>query len=104
MNTIGLDVGGTHTDGVILNAEGKAVAWGKTTTTPHLGDGIRTIIAKLLVQANIKPDAIQRVVMGTTHATNAIFAFRRSAAAYCACPRWYKCRCGGRLLRHAAAV
>lgn len=72
MHTIGLDVGGTHTDGVILNAEGKAVAWGKTTTTPHLGDGIRTIIAQLLAQTNIKTETILRVVMGTTHATNAI--------------------------------
>lgn len=72
MVTIGIDIGGTHTDGVLLDEQGNTLAWGKTTTTVCLSDGIKTIIEMLLDQAALSPQSIGSVVMGTTHATNAI--------------------------------
>jgi N-methylhydantoinase A/oxoprolinase/acetone carboxylase beta subunit len=72
MYTIGIDIGGTHTDGVLLNANGKSLAYGKTMTTAPLHEGVKTMIASLLKQTNVAPHAIRNVVMGTTHATNAI--------------------------------
>lgn len=72
MYTIGIDIGGTHTDGVILNAQGKSLAHGKITTTIPLHQGVKTLITQLLKKTSIDPHAIKSVVMGTTHATNAI--------------------------------
>jgi N-methylhydantoinase A/oxoprolinase/acetone carboxylase beta subunit len=72
MYTIGIDIGGTHTDGVLLNAQGKSLAYGKTTTTFPLHEGVKIMIAHLLKQTGAAPDSIKNVIMGTTHATNAI--------------------------------
>ncbi len=72
MYTIGIDIGGTHIDGVLLDNQGKNHAWGKTTTTALLNEGVKIILEQLLKQAAIPPNAIDSVVIGTTHATNAI--------------------------------
>lgn len=72
MYTIGIDIGGTHTDGVLLNSQGKIQSWGKSTTTIDLEAGVKIIISSLLAQAYISPADIQAVMIGTTHATNAI--------------------------------
>lgn len=76
MCTIGIDIGGTHTDGVLLDEQGKSLAYGKTTTTVPLHEGVKIMIAHLLNQTNIVPHAIKSVVIGTTHATNAILEGR----------------------------
>lgn len=72
MYTIGIDIGGTHTDGVLLDSQGRNHAWGKTTTTASLEKGVKTMIEQLLKQPHLSPASIQRVTIGTTHATNAI--------------------------------
>lgn len=72
MYTIGIDIGGTHTDAVLLDAYGKTIAWAKATTTSPLTDGIKGIIQNILQQAHLSPGYIKTVIMGTTHATNAI--------------------------------
>ncbi len=72
MYKIGIDVGGTHTDGVLLDWQGKSHAWGKTTTTASLEAGVKTIVKQLLTKAHLSPCSIQNVIVGTTHATNAI--------------------------------
>jgi len=72
MCTIGIDIGGTHTDGVLLDAGGRSMAYGKTTTTAPLQEGVKIMIAHLLKQTGVTPHAIKSVVIGTTHATNAI--------------------------------
>jgi N-methylhydantoinase A/oxoprolinase/acetone carboxylase beta subunit len=67
---IGVDVGGTNTDAVIL--DGKRVrASIKRPTSPDVSSGIRTAIADLLTQASLTPAAIEAVMIGTTHFTNA---------------------------------
>ena len=49
---IGVDVGGTNTDGVILS-EGKVLVSEKTTTTEDVGDGVFNIIKTVLTKGNI---------------------------------------------------
>lgn len=72
MTTIGIDIGGTHTDGVLLDNTGKSIVYCKTTTTFHLHEGVKNIILDLLTTSKIDPRAIISVMMGTTHATNSI--------------------------------
>ncbi|HVC65519.1 MAG TPA: hydantoinase/oxoprolinase N-terminal domain-containing protein, partial [Candidatus Dormibacteraeota bacterium] len=67
---IGIDVGGTNTDAVLL--EDDAVAAGvKTPTTPDVTAGITRALAALVEQA---PGArlAHAVMIGTTHFTNAV--------------------------------
>jgi len=67
---IGIDVGGTNTDAVLLE-DGRVGAAVKTATTPDVTTGITRALAGLVAQA---PDArgAQAVMIGTTHFTNAV--------------------------------
>ncbi|KAI0031377.1 hypothetical protein K488DRAFT_86866 [Vararia minispora EC-137] len=75
---IGVDVGGTNTDGVLLepfaleDADRGILAWHKSPTTPDPSDGIEVCITKLLTSANIDPAEIASVTIGTTHFINAV--------------------------------
>lgn len=67
---IGLDVGGTHTDVVLLGTEGVAKEV-KVLTDPS--DLFNTVLTSLeRITDGIKPDTISRVVLSTTLTTNAI--------------------------------
>ena len=67
---IGLDVGGTHTDVVLLSNEGVARTVKVPTDPTHLFD---TVLKGLdAVMADIDPVSIKRVVLSTTLTTNAI--------------------------------
>ena len=70
MRRIGIDVGGTNTDAVLLE-EDRVAAAVKTPTTPDVTTGITRALAGLVTQA---PDArgAQAVMIGTTHFTNAV--------------------------------
>ncbi len=67
---LGIDVGGTNTDGVIVDDAGAVVAAMKTATTPEPLDGIRTVMAGVI--EGIDRAAIGQVMLGTTHPANAI--------------------------------
>ncbi len=70
---IGIDVGGTNTDAVLVNADGEVLAWTKTPTTDEPADGIQEALAAVL------PDdrsTVASVALGTTHALNAILRRR----------------------------
>jgi N-methylhydantoinase A/oxoprolinase/acetone carboxylase beta subunit len=67
---LGIDVGGTNTDGVIVDDLGAVVAAQKTATTPEPLDGIRTVMAAVI--AGVDKSAISQVMLGTTHPANAI--------------------------------
>ncbi|KAL0475089.1 hypothetical protein QR685DRAFT_549745 [Neurospora intermedia] len=82
---IGVDVGGTNTDGVILDPSLASfspsrgiLAHIKTATTPNPSDGIMTAITSMFTQleatnADIHPeDTIASVTIGTTHFVNAV--------------------------------
>jgi len=72
--SIGIDIGGTHTDAVLVDSQNKIVAATKTETTPSLEQGVKTVIAELLQQ--VDSSAITGIFVGTTHATNAILERR----------------------------
>ncbi|MBA3896020.1 MAG: hydantoinase/oxoprolinase family protein [Sphingomonadaceae bacterium] len=67
---IGVDVGGTNTDAVILDGD-RVRASIKRPTSSDVSGGIQAAIAGLLLQADLKPNAIEAVMIGTTHFTNA---------------------------------
>jgi N-methylhydantoinase A/oxoprolinase/acetone carboxylase beta subunit len=72
---IGIDVGGTNTDAVVmLDREVRAAC--KTPTTADVGSGIRAALAEVLRQAQVAPSAIGAVMIGTTHFTNAFVQAR----------------------------
>ena len=77
--SIGVDVGGTNTDAVVLDGAGAVLAWTKQPTTDDVTGGIRAGIAHVLDEIGPERDRVSRVMLGTTHATNAIVQ-RRSLA------------------------
>jgi N-methylhydantoinase A/oxoprolinase/acetone carboxylase beta subunit len=72
MYKIGIDVGGTNTDAVILDYENRVMQSTKTATTPDVETGILNALEQVLSKASVNPKDIKYVMLGTTHATNAI--------------------------------
>ena len=73
---VGIDVGGTNTDAVLMEGT-DVLGWRKTPTTADVGTGIVTVLRELLAQTQARPADIQAVMIGTTHFTNAIVERRR---------------------------
>jgi N-methylhydantoinase A/oxoprolinase/acetone carboxylase beta subunit len=75
---IGIDVGGTNTDAVVLGADGRVIAKAKRPTTADVTGGLRAALDAVLAELGPAPvqDRITRVMLGTTHATNAILERR----------------------------
>jgi N-methylhydantoinase A/oxoprolinase/acetone carboxylase beta subunit len=71
MKRIGIDVGGTNTDAVLLTDERVAHAV-KTPTTPDVTAGIRRALALLLEAEPQAAHGLEAVMIGTTHFTNAV--------------------------------
>ena len=68
---IGIDVGGTNTDAVVL--DGRTVAgWAKRPTTPDVTAGVAAALTAVLAESGIPRDRIMAVMVGTTHFTNAV--------------------------------
>ena len=67
---IGLDVGGTHTDVVLLNRQGIVRDIKVPTDTSNLFGTVLEGLAK--VMTGVEPEAVRRVVLSTTLTTNAI--------------------------------
>ena len=68
---IGIDVGGTNTDAVLM--DGAAVLSStKTPTTANVSQGIATALRDVIADAGIDTAAIDGVMIGTTHFTNAV--------------------------------
>ena len=67
---VGIDVGGTNTDAVIIDAEGSVISAVKVATTPEPIDGIRESLSMVL-HGNDKT-RLGKAMLGTTHPTNAI--------------------------------
>jgi N-methylhydantoinase A/oxoprolinase/acetone carboxylase beta subunit len=67
---VGIDVGGTNTDAVLLDGDAVMHAV-KTPTTADVTRGITTALRELLAAAP-SPGAIDAVMIGTTHFTNAV--------------------------------
>jgi N-methylhydantoinase A/oxoprolinase/acetone carboxylase beta subunit len=68
---IGIDVGGTHTDAVLMD-DGRVLAWHKAETTRDVTGGIIDALTHLLQQQRASPADIKAVIIGTTHFVNAV--------------------------------
>ncbi len=69
---LGIDVGGTNTDAVILDEKNKVVAKCKETTTTDVSSGINKAVDRVLQDSAVNQSDIMDAMLGTTHATNAI--------------------------------
>ncbi|MDX6726813.1 MAG: hypothetical protein QOK49_1618, partial [Baekduia sp.] len=75
---IGIDVGGTHTDAVLLDAAHEVLAKAKVPTTSEVTSGVRAALDGVLAGGD--EGVIRRVthvMVGSTHAMNAILERRR---------------------------
>lgn len=72
---IGIDVGGTHTDAVILR-EDEVVAATKALTSADVISGVTAALDEVLKQSGAPQSAIETVMIGTTQFTNAIIERR----------------------------
>ncbi|HEU0115425.1 MAG TPA: hydantoinase/oxoprolinase family protein [Thermomicrobiales bacterium] len=73
---IGVDVGGTNTDAVLMNGA-TVVAKIKTPTTEDVTGGIATALRHVLATSDARPGQIAAAMIGTTHFTNAVVERRR---------------------------
>ncbi|CAG9988708.1 unnamed protein product [Clonostachys byssicola] len=84
---IGVDVGGTNTDGVILDLSKSSdpdrgiVAWKKASTTSNPSDGIINVIKEMFQDSHIDPEDVASVTIGTTHFINAVVEMDQSRLA-----------------------
>jgi len=72
---IGFDVGGTFTDGVLME-EREVLAKAKALTTQDVTGGIVNALDEVLAQSGVDPAGIAMVSLGTTHTTNALIERR----------------------------
>jgi N-methylhydantoinase A/oxoprolinase/acetone carboxylase beta subunit len=75
---IGVDVGGTNTDAVLVDGH-DVLAEAKTPTTPDVTGGISAAIRGLVESSGVGVSHVQAVMIGTTHFTNAVVEARRLA-------------------------
>ncbi len=73
---IGIDVGGTNTDAVLMDGL-TVIAKIKTPTTEDVTGGITTALRHVLETSGTPTEAIAGVMIGTTHFTNAVVERRR---------------------------
>ncbi|HET7094456.1 MAG TPA: hydantoinase/oxoprolinase family protein, partial [Thermomicrobiales bacterium] len=73
---IGVDVGGTNTDAVLMDGTA-VVAKIKTPTTEDVTSGIATALRHVLDASGVGPGQIAAAMIGTTHFTNAVVERRR---------------------------
>jgi N-methylhydantoinase A/oxoprolinase/acetone carboxylase beta subunit len=69
---LGVDVGGTNTDAVILDQSGTLLARAKVSTCPDIRSGIERAVDIVLAAPGVEARRVRRVMVGTTHAANAI--------------------------------
>ncbi|EEP81448.1 conserved hypothetical protein [Uncinocarpus reesii 1704] len=78
MYRIGVDVGGTNTDAAILDITASekqsrgVLASSKTSTTPDVTSGIKSVIENVLQKSAVDTKDILSVAIGTTHFVNAV--------------------------------
>ncbi|WP_380169920.1 hydantoinase/oxoprolinase N-terminal domain-containing protein [Kineococcus sp. DHX-1] len=76
---IGIDVGGTNTDAVLLDDDGSVLAAVKCSTSADVSGGIVAALSGLQDRRAFDPAGIRAVMIGTTHFINALVEARRLA-------------------------
>lgn len=69
---IGIDVGGTHTDAVLLDKDYQVLAQTKCSTTEDVSSGIYAAMREVIALSGVPREQITYAMLGTTHCTNAI--------------------------------
>lgn len=72
---IGIDVGGTHTDAVVLDGA-DILASTKVLTSQNVRDGVVNALDEVLAQSGGKVGEVEAVMIGTTQFTNAVIERR----------------------------
>lgn len=72
MYKLGIDVGGTNTDAIIIDEHLRVIASLKTPTSKDIYEGINQSIHDVLTIADIDKSQITQAMLGTTQCTNAI--------------------------------
>lgn len=75
MYRIGVDVGGTNTDAVLMQGR-TVVASNKAATSSDIAGGVIRSVSKLLERAAVEPSDVGAVMIGTTQFTNALIQRR----------------------------
>jgi len=73
---LGIDVGGTNTDAVVLDRADGLVAKAKRPTTADVSGGIAAAVDAVLSAPGVERGRVTHVMLGTTHATNAVLERR----------------------------
>jgi len=73
---MGVDVGGTNTDAVLMDGS-TVLGWTKQPTTGDVSSGVAAAITAVLEQVGVAPGAIASVMIGTTHFANALVERRQ---------------------------
>lgn len=79
MYRIGIDVGGTNTDAIILDENHHLIHAVKSPTSLDIKTGIETSLRNLLQKSNIDKTQITHAMLGTTQCTNAIVERKKLA-------------------------
>ena len=79
MYKIGIDVGGTNTDAIILDEHRHLIHSVKSPTSLDIKTGIETALRNVLKEANIDKTKITHAMLGTTQCTNAIVERKKLA-------------------------
>ncbi|MEK5439156.1 MULTISPECIES: hydantoinase/oxoprolinase N-terminal domain-containing protein [Paenibacillus] len=79
MFRIGIDVGGTNTDAIILDEQSRLIHSVKSPTTLDIKTGIETSLRNILKEASIDKTKITHAMLGTTQCTNAIVERKKLA-------------------------
>jgi N-methylhydantoinase A/oxoprolinase/acetone carboxylase beta subunit len=79
---IGIDVGGTNTDAVLMD-ERRVLAEVKTPTTADVTSGIVAALRTLIADGGVEASQVQGVMIGTTHFTNAVVEAKRLMPTAC---------------------
>lgn len=72
MYKLGIDVGGTNTDAVLIDENLRVVAEVKNPTSDNVFDGIMGAVEQVLEKSGVNRKQITQAMLGTTQCTNAI--------------------------------
>lgn len=65
VRVVGVDVGGTNTDAVVLDGS-NVIGWHKTSTTKDIHSGVTRSVIEALKMANVADTSIVAIKIGTT--------------------------------------
>ena len=74
---IGIDVGGTNTDAVLIDQNNELMSKTKTPSTADVTSGILNAVHQILESSHVDRNKIRFAMLGTTHCTNAIVERKR---------------------------